>query len=494
MSLKKCVSVILALILVAVLCVPSFAEDAYPESAHNYADDAYETWTYEVADAPLGVAVTFSEDTYVEPYTSRIFFGDVITIGDILDSLKAVGDYIAIYDLDGDRVGFYSGDELAGATVYVPTAGFEIILCSDSENNYYGFRVTDVRACTEDDFVTVTIHSGISEDYDSEDTLFAGETFNAPYYYDREGLVFAGWACSEHGPVVYEGGDKIANDGKNTELWAVWVRLALGDDEIYDFNNSRSYFNVNGEDKYYIDADDYRSMQINLYKNYGVGPYPSVIVSIVLATYPDWEWQGSCYGMSTTAALQHFGMIDLLSAQDASSLSELEADDELVSAINYYQSQVATSWLTEFKANNPGTANYKAVLSEMYDSVSAGNLVMFTFYSGSAFITNGHTVLLCGAYTNPAGEHVFIAYDVNLPWDYSAFGGYDSRFVASADFSEISYEDSTLGAVHWTDDFTQFTSFDRELENSPVSWYQTLFNHLARVIKLIFTSILTIFK
>ena len=327
-------------------------------------------------------------------------------------------------------------------------------------------------------FRSVCYHSGLSDVADYTRTLLPGGTFDEYWsgWDAPEGLALAGWATAENGAIAYDLGGEIPADTE--EVWAVWAPLCLGDDEIFSFNNSSRYFEADGREKYYMREEDYNTMQYNLYKNFGVGPVPSPILSIVLATYPDWEWQGSCYGMSAVAALQHFGKINALSQQNAASLSELEATDELISYLNYYQSQVATSWLTENKAYVVGTPLFRAQTQRMFESVKAGNLAIFTFYQGNAFVTPGHAVLLVGAYDAADGSHVIVAYDCNRPWEYEA-GEYSSRFVISPDYSGISYDGETLGAINWTDNFDQITSFAIDRSGNPFVWYRAFFRHIA---------------
>ena len=66
-------------------------------------------------------------------------------------------DYIYILDEKGEEVGKYSGKELAGAHIAVPTAKFTIRLTSDGSgqqqpgNAKWGFKVTAVEAIEEGD-------------------------------------------------------------------------------------------------------------------------------------------------------------------------------------------------------------------------------------------------------------------------------------------------------------------------------------------------------
>ena len=331
---------------------------------------------------------------------------------------------------------------------------------------------------------TVTYHASVAGIPDFTRTLPMSGTayFSSAYYadgayYGRDGYALAGWATEENGPVAYEPGDAVPADVTAPEVWAVWVPICLAADEVFSFNNSGWYFEADGRTGYYMSEEDYRTMQLNLYKNFGLGPVPSPILSVVLATYPDWDWRGSCYGMSVVTALQHFGLLDVVKTQNAAALSDMESDDAMISLINYYQSQAATSWLTENKAYLPGSPMYATQLDLLYQTVKAGKLVLFTFYEDQPFITPGHTVLMTGAYERADGSRVLIAYDNNCPWDYDGYD-FDSRFVISPDGKSFSYDGETPGAFNWTDDFSQFTSFSIQKDGKPHVWYLAYFAHI----------------
>ena len=481
----------LALFLCAALLLPGFAAAAetYPESPHPYQNGVTDVCTYTCPGADRGVFVTFSEDTWVQPYETRIVTvtpgHDEFTVGDLISHWVRTGDYIAVLDGARRTVGTYSGDGLAGRTVYVPTASFEILLNADADVNGYGYRVTEVRAATKNEVRKITYHAGVDGITQSvlcsrtADAVFWDECDFDASYVTRDGFAFSGWSAVPGGNVVYDAGAAVPEGAGDLHLWAVWTPLRLKSDEVLSISNSAWYFERDGRENYYMTAEDYRAMQLNLYRTYGLGPVPSPVLSVVLATYPDWEWQGSCYGLSTVVALQHLGMIDLFKLQpEAETVSDLRADDALISRVNYYQSQAATSWLTENKAYVPGAPDYAAQLRRLYESVAAGNLVLFTFYPGQPFITTGHTVLFTGAYARADGSRVLICYDCNDAWAYLR-EDYDSRFVISADFTSMEGDWYEVEAFNWTDDFTQFGPFDADGEgSSPLNWYQALLRHI----------------
>lgn len=502
MKLKKITALFMCALMFFTLAAPlALAQSALPESPHNYPDSYYNVWEYSADSSAKGLLVSFSQDTWVEAYDHVNYFENGDTIADVLSKYRW-GDYIMLCDGNGALVGLYDGYELAGKTVFVPGSSFSVILSSDSSVNGYGFKVTAVEICPPEDVVEVTYNSGLADTpavtrtYYRPENIFIAESFESLRDCSYpENYVFIGWSSSENGDIVYNGGETVPVSEQPGELYARWCPLALNPEEVYEFNNSMKYFNVDGTGKYYMTKENYSRMQKNLYKNYGLGPVPGPILSIALSFYPDKTYRGSCYGMSLTVALQHFGIIDMLSTQNVSCVRELEPDSDMISYINYYQSQAATSYLCENKAGITDSFNYANQLKNMYKSVSEGNIVQFTYYKGTALVSSGHSILLTGAYTDAEGNHILIAYDCNRPWQYEA-GNYQSRLVISPDWSSISTQnpDGAIGAINWTDSFEQFKSFDINGEGEPITWYQSYFKHIIDAFKKFFEAFFAVFS
>ena len=116
----------------------------YPlQSAHFYANNTDETWTW---NAPAGqkLWITFSDSTKLEPNFDRLTITD-----------------------EKGLVGVYTGSELAGQEIAV-TGSFSIRLTSDSSTTYYGFAVTDVRAEGESEFDITS--AGVLTGYNGSDS------------------------------------------------------------------------------------------------------------------------------------------------------------------------------------------------------------------------------------------------------------------------------------------------------------------------------------
>lgn len=495
--MKKLISVLMSLCMIfSFFTVISVAEDALPESAHNYEDNFYGEWFYQGDENAKGLLITFSYDTYVEfSFTTDVIFpaykGD-ITVGDVVNSTywDKRGDFIGIYDGYGELIGTYDGYALAGATVFVGGNNFTIALSTDEELNYYGFKVTAVIPCYSDDVTEITYVSGFENVPAITRAYHRGDEFELlRKFEDKNGSLIpdtyalTGWTTQVDGEIMCPPEVILTADFDEITLYAKWVEVALSPDEVFPFRNSSRYFVIDDEDRYVMNKEDFRMLQLNLYKTFGPGPLPNPVLSIVLATYPQWPWQGSCYGIAAVTALDHYGIIDVKATQNAEKLIDMEMDQELLSYINYYQAVVTGSFLIEDKAYITDNALYTDCLKNMFESVSQGNIVIFTFYEGAAFFTFGHTVLFTGAYTDAGGNHVLITYDCNYPMEYYE-GEYTSRFVISPDFSTISYEHAdTIGAINWTDDFSQFKAFDIDGNTDTLAWYKALLNHYVEMIK-----------
>lgn len=493
--MKKILSVLMCMTLIlSCFIITSSAEDTLPESEHNYQDNFYGEWYYEGDENAKGLLITFSYDTYVEfSFNTDVIFPSYkeITVADVVNSSywDKRGDFIGIYDGYGELIGTYDGYALAGKTVFVGGNNFTIVLSSDEEYNYYGFKVTDVTPCYSEDVSEITYVSGFEKTGDITKAYLKGtdielikEFENSAGSLNPELHALTGWATEAEGNIVISTDVTIPAVFDTLTLYAKWVKVALSPEEVFPFRNSSGYFVIDGEDRYVMNIEDFRRLQINLYKTFGPGPLPNPALSIVLATYPYWPWQGSCYGIAAVTALDHYGIIDVKATQNAENLIDMELNEDLLSYINYYQAVVAGSFLIEDKAFITNNFAYTRCLYNMFNSVKDGNIVIFTFYEGPAFTTFGHTVLFTGAYTDENGNHVLIAYDCNYPMNYYE-GEYSTRFIIEPDFSDIHYENAdSIGAINWTDDFSQFKAFDIDGNTDTLAWYKALLNHFFEMI------------
>ena len=462
------------------------AQAPLPESEHDYADNLDQRWEYTYPGEAKGLFVTFSEDTWVEEYHGWIIIDDLVengavTVGslgkNIFPPSFKTGDVIVIYGENDKYIGSYRGGELAGKTVFVPGRSFAIELITDGSVTGYGFKVTSVEPCPDDYIREIAFIPGGDEAAFTETFTADSTVYFDDWYFTRDGFAFAGWSDTEDGAVRFDTDDEVAAKDVPGTLYGVWAPLALGREEVFTFHNSSWYFDVDDQDHYYMTAEDYHAMQANLFRNFGLGPYPTPVVSVVLATYPDWEFAGSCYGMSVVTALQHYGYLDVLSMQNAECMNDMVPDEELISLINYYQTQTATSFPAENKALVKGSANMRQQFRDLYRTVSEGNIVMLTYFAeGIERLNQAHVILLTGCYTTAKGDMAFIAYDCNYS-DYE-YGWYDDVFLVPAGSSTAVYDGDNIDAFFWTDDFSRFTSFDINKKGTPVAWYLSYFRHV----------------
>lgn len=281
----------------------------------------------------------------------------------------------------------------------------------------------------------------------------------------------------------YYGGEVLPKE--DITLKAQKMPLLLRSDEVLSFSNSDEDFHTEEFDGYYMSDAHYNMMKKNTNKLFGTLNPVSIGLNTVFATYPYWEWNGSCYGMSTLAFLQHYGVIDVLDPEKGiDSVSDFTNSADVASKVNYYQWSAAGSFLCENFGLKKGSAVYSSQLKNLYDTVAEGNIVLFTFYSGDIFVSSGHTVLLTGAYTENDGTRVLIAYDCNNPEDYLN-GEFEQRFYIDPDCTTIKREYNLegyawlyVGAFNWTDDYEHFKAFDINGNSDKNAWYSHFFTQL----------------
>ncbi|WP_296134910.1 CUB domain-containing protein [uncultured Eubacterium sp.] len=113
---------------------------AFPESNHPYENSANEMYRYKSPN-PLcrSLKVKFSDKTFTEKDY------DVITI----------------YDGNENKIGSYSGDELAGRTLDINGNEFRIVFSTDHSKTLYGFSIDSVQSVLSTDYYekTETEHS-----------------------------------------------------------------------------------------------------------------------------------------------------------------------------------------------------------------------------------------------------------------------------------------------------------------------------------------------
>ena len=528
-QIKKITAVLLSLVLCfGLLAFPAAAKKALPQSDHPYENDFNGSWEYTYPKEVDGFFLTFSEKTHFEPI--RIHFTDedgndiYYTMeelnqlieeeearleaegGDPLDAYDNVleGLYFegykdgdALYVYAGDMLlDYYTGDELAGRTLYIPDTTVTLELYTDESVTDYGFAVTRASATAPAGTLTVSYYL---EDEKPElvECFKKGEEIlvygNAGILTDEASCI--GWSDTRGGDILYEGGETIVPE-ESVSLYPVYTPILLRPDEVFSFNNDYYPFAVNeisvqqggvevlALSNYHLEQQDYASLLKNIAKTLGVSPL-GMMAMYNAAQYPISIWGGSCYGLSLTVALQHYGMLDMLSMQEGvECVRDLEGTPELVSCINYYQAQETAAKATQYTVNYPGSAWYKMQLQKMYETVAGGDIVLFGLYEGATYDSAGHAVLLVGAYDDMKGNHVLIAYDSNFGADY-ANGDAWSFFYIPEDYSAIYADWYVVDGFDWLSDFSGFDAFKMDGSGDSASWYKSVINHLKAFIAML---------
>ena len=499
-TMKKTLALLLcALLLAANLAFAGFAEDALPESGHPYENDFTAEWECGLPGAE-GFFLTFSEDTlfewgaltftnitngatetYTIPEWRELYQTDrdtfiaisvLVSVGTIRVEEKP-GDVLSVYTGE-ELLGSFSGDELAGKTLYIPAETARLELVTDGDGTEYGFRVTGVSAAAPEGVRTVTYY------YDGETPAAVaccneGETAKAMRVGKIvDGKACIGWSDAPGGAMQYATGDEIEVP-EDLSLYAVYGDILLAPEEVFRFGNdpaafrlNKTTFTQNGKNVftysgYHMTKEDYAALLKNLSKVYALSPvmYPLAAADLAMAaSYPLRNWAGSCYGLSVTVALQKLGMIDMLPMQeDAENVRDLEDTPELLSFINYYQAQSMRSLIADNAAIDPAKPMYRLQLQQLFDTVKAGHIVRFGF-SLLQNPTPNHEILIVGAYDDAKGNHVLLTYDSNYGAEY-AEGDIYTTFVISPDFSHMESDNyNSVYSFFWSDDFSGFESFN----------------------------------
>lgn len=494
-------SVLAFIMLCSCIVLPVSAQQSLPESEHRYANNFYGEWDYTHDKDVEGLFVTFSEKTYTEDgddYNNIFFEGEEdITIEDILKEGEQhkVGDIISIYDSKRNLVGVYQGDELAGRTVYIPDSSFKITLITDSSLTAYGFKVTDITDELPENAIVFRYHmpdgsiqaSAAFHDEESSSSLMVGKSFMHIISGDE---AIIGWTLP-NGEEWYYASDSIyetyVGECGIYDLYAISTPVQLLPTDVYSFTNSYEYFTFDG-DRYYMTKEHYLRLISSACLAAGTIPLalPAAITSSVLVTYPEWSWAGSCIGFANTVCLQKKGIIDVVSTQpEASCVRDLKPTPELISLLNYYNAQAATTILSKDKAFKPGSAEYTRQLKKLVKSALDGNLILFEFFpieeNLSNLVSAYHGIVITGAYEHPDGGYILLYYDEND--SRYADRGYCGNLYIPADFSQIYGEYSNL-MIFWTDSFEEYRSVDPDIESANIfSFRIEFFKHIIELIK-----------
>ncbi len=147
--------------------IPNYT-NGYPltnfASPHDYYNNIDYVYYLRGPSDATALEVTFSQNSQLEQYY----------------------DCLGVYDINGEFVAYFTGDDISGATVTVPGRGFYLRLKTDSTNTYYGFSLDDVRVLSpfNDLFGTMASTNTVFTllDYEDGDSL---EGFESAHYYSN---------------------------------------------------------------------------------------------------------------------------------------------------------------------------------------------------------------------------------------------------------------------------------------------------------------------
>ena len=543
--MKKIISVFLVISLLAsLLGISASAAQAYPESKHDYENYSEETWEYKTENPVKGLYVTFSSDTYVEPYVkldSKTPVPEEMMEDEGVKELALghgeyeKGDYITFFDYYDYWIKSpkFSGSELAGKTVYFKGNYFKIMLTSDSSVTGYGFKIDKIEedeANPEEVGIFNYLIDGkiaASSCFEDGETVILDEFYhNYHSYSDNKAIV--GWKTEDGKEIYYNNSiqsvkvgkyhyekrcitktDIIAEAGKEYNLYPIYCKLGMTSEETLSFNNTDTVFDRDFGGYVYT-QEAFRHQFIDWIATFGLSPlFPLAIIGIAFNTFfwPDSVFCGSCCGFPITTILQHYGKIDILSEQGVDKVSELEPTDELLSTINFYNNAAEAAHLVNHWACDPGTKEYTRQLKDLYAVLEEGTPVYFEFYpdgepplkSISAVLSGlgqtslidaaagAHGILLDGAFTDSEGNHIFLGWDNNSS-QYS--NGHADVLIVDKDFSEITYMGPSdvhycsqeLNGFAWNDDLSTFESFPTEGTPNPFPWHINFIEHIFELI------------
>lgn len=516
--MKKLLSVLLIAALCLSSCIFTASASAYPESAHDYANNCKETWEYTYPEPAEALYVTFSAKTYFAPavYIDSVTRDDPPEVRqDVLYNgfhSSGPGDRLRIYDAGGNRFLSAEGDDLSGRTICLDGNSFTLELETDATGTAYGFSIDRISPQAPEEFVTVCYHMS---DKTLHDIVPAGETVtpNERYGMIQDGSrIVVGWKSADGREWFCDNvpdltGDESAQDapaksdlvaeaGKTVDLYPLYCNISMTKDEVFSFTNSPNHF----DNSYHFTRTHYLHLFTDWIATFSLTPLAPVAILVnafFTLLWPTLDFAGSCCGFPVAELLQHYGKIDILSRQGVRSVSELQPDDELVSTISFYNVHAAACHPVNHVGIERGTAAYSEQLHALYDTLENGNPVYFEFYAGSRhpmqslaikrpqdIFKGAHGILLTGAYTDDKGNHILIACDCNS-LEY-ARGRCDIVYI-NPDFTNIwhGWSSSPLDGFSWNDSVDQFDSFPAEGIPNPLAWHIELFKNGSSAIKQI---------
>lgn len=507
--MKKVLISITMIITILLNTMPAFAvseQSDYPESPHNYSSNSMDEWNYSYSADADYLCVTFSQDTYFGP-GGEDYYDE--------ENGEYLCDYLIIAsDMNYSDEKLYFADELAGKTILIPNNNFSILLVTDGSKNYYGFKITDISnqgefgdsvfvkymadgKVVERDFYTLDEDGGFPISADLKNRIIGDKSIigwqdsnGHKYLYKYRMMYF----IYDSERTEYTNAFDV-KPGDELVLTPIYTPVSITPEETFSFENSKINFR-RGYDMTSVHAKQLKNCYKSATKNNEFKVLGAVIGFLVKTIYQIFPWGGSCCGFPIAILMQHYGMIDLLSENDASTVRALAPDKNVTSALNFYNAVTPAAVACANKAQS-GTEEYKTQVKKLFETVSAGNPAVCFIHCGyvndisyesphsivkgilsqgirkikDSFVST-HCILLTGAYIDGDGNHIFIGYDENdasycygEPQIYRVLGDYESVFKIN------SYDNGPLGSIAWFDDAGFLKSFKADGETDPSAWY-----------------------
>lgn len=287
-------------------------------------------------------------------------------------------------------------------------------------------------------------------------------------------------------------------NGDRLKLTPIYTPVSILPEETFSFYNGSFAFR-RGYDMTFAHSRQLRKCYQSATKKTPFGKIGVPFGAVLPPIYQIFPWSGSCCGFPIAVMMQHYSMIDLLSKQNAPSVSALSPSREITSALNFYNAVTPAAIVCSHKAASLETDGYKSQIKKLYETVAGGkSAVCFihcgyldnmsfdsvsdiakTFIKGVASkgiistvrsFAGTHCILFTGAYIDGAGNRILIGYDEN---EASYCHGEPQIYKVYEDFEDV-VDGSTLGSlgsIAWFDDVSFLESFKADGETDPSAWY-----------------------
>ncbi len=533
--MKRILSVLLAAVmLLSLFALPGMAEEALPESAHEYENNFSGTWEYTYPKEAEEIYVTFSKETYFDPGQIQSMLTGEYDEEDINHFLETgyyeiPGDVLYIYYKENDEELYYgsaTGDMLAGKSICIPGNWFKLVLETDKITTAYGFAVTNVGTDLPDDLATVNYHE---EGETVTNLIDAGEEIKLNPYYDMRQVgkkCIVGWKTADGVACYYDKtssavftdyyemsdiGTGIFAEGKKIyDLYPIYADLSMTGDEVFSFTDDEETMTqyVDGN---VITDDHLKALAHDWFLTFGFTPFMPDILSDWEFLVREWavkrdkeytDYNGASGGFVLAALMQHYGKIDMLSLRNARSLSALKPTESVLSTINFYQMQVPVYYPTCHLALRSDSDSYSDELKALWKTVQSGKPVYFEYFPRASesspleaslnrtyttwyHMAYGKSVLFTGAYTDADGNHMLIAWDcenMNYANGYADVFCIDPNFTYIEETSNMNFE--CMDGFAWNDDVSALDSFkpDDLVEREPLAWHKAMFKNLTHLL------------